>query len=257
MKPATIVTTSWDDGHPLDHRLSALLHRHGLAATFYIPRKSQLATLSENQVRQLSEQFEIGAHTLDHLALTTLSDEEATKQIVESGDWVSQTTGKPCQMFCPPLGKFDRTHVASIAEAGYRGFRTVELLQTDRPRRRTITDQQTLWELPTSVQAHPHGRRAYLKNALKRRRWQTAVFAGCSFQSIRWAKLTQQLTSQVMSHGGVLHLWGHSWEIEQNQQWSILEDVCKNLGQQISNGAMTTLTNSELVRLSAGDSATS
>jgi len=29
--------TSWDDGHPADKRLSALLAKYDLEATFYIP----------------------------------------------------------------------------------------------------------------------------------------------------------------------------------------------------------------------------
>ena len=32
-----IVTTSWDDGHPLDLRVVDLLARYGIKGTFYVP----------------------------------------------------------------------------------------------------------------------------------------------------------------------------------------------------------------------------
>jgi hypothetical protein len=31
------------------------------------------------------------------------------------------------------------------------------------------------------------------------------------------------LFDETLSHGGVFHLWGHSWEIEQEHQWERLE----------------------------------
>jgi hypothetical protein len=30
-------------------------------------------------------------------------------------------------------------------------------------------------------------------------------------------------------HGGVFHLWGHSWEIEEKGQWENLEAVLKTM----------------------------
>ena len=33
-----IVTTSWDDGHPLDFKIASLLEEYNLKGTFYIPK---------------------------------------------------------------------------------------------------------------------------------------------------------------------------------------------------------------------------
>ena len=35
-----IITTSWDDGHPLDFKLAELLNKYNLKGTFYIPRSN-------------------------------------------------------------------------------------------------------------------------------------------------------------------------------------------------------------------------
>ena len=84
MSKAASLTTSWDDGHPLDLRLAAMLEKHRLTGTFYIPRDASTGTLSASHVRELSEKFEIGSHTLDHTFLDTVNDAVARLQITDS-----------------------------------------------------------------------------------------------------------------------------------------------------------------------------
>ena len=67
MNPAVYITTSWDDGHPLDLRVAELLTKHRIGGTFYIPRIAEKETMSAAHIRQLSLAFEIGAHTLHHV----------------------------------------------------------------------------------------------------------------------------------------------------------------------------------------------
>lgn len=247
-----MVTTSWDDGHPQDQRLAELLEQHGLSATFYIPRKSQLETLSEEKVRELSQRFEIGAHTMDHLPLTSLPDVQAERQIHDSGAWVADVTGQPCEMFCPPLGKFQREHVNAIARHGFNGFRTVELLKTDPPTRRVRGDYvrgDKGWEvssMATSVQAHPHPRSAYLRNAAKRASWGAFYRAWTLVGKTDWVGLVDVMLQQALRTDGVFHLWGHSWEIEEHQQWANLERAFAKLSQAVKSGVAVTATNGQL-----------
>jgi hypothetical protein len=58
------LTTSWDDGHPLDFRVADLLSKYGLTGTFYIPRQCQTPTMSEEQVRELATSFGPISYTL-------------------------------------------------------------------------------------------------------------------------------------------------------------------------------------------------
>src|SRR5687768_14224449 len=102
--PETIITTSWDDGHPLDLRIAEMLTRYGLTGTFYIPRSISTGVMSDVQLRDLSTQFEIGAHTLNHVFLTDTDSATARDEISGSKKWVEDTTGRPCTVFCPPAG---------------------------------------------------------------------------------------------------------------------------------------------------------
>lgn len=216
----TFLTTSWDDGHPLDLRLAALLAQYGLPATFYIPRASPRPVMNQNQIRALSCSFEIGAHTLDHLYLDTASDAEAMAQLSGSRRWIEDVTAKSCRTFCFPGGKFRERQLPLVSAAGFLSARTAELLSLRHP-----APHANLLLIPTTVQAFPHAPSAYLKNALRRGHATRLLRSGDLFHAHNWLALAKRLLSRALRNGGVFHLWGHSWEIEQQNHWQNLEDL--------------------------------
>lgn len=222
MNPFPCITTSWDDGHPLDLRLADLLHKHQIAATFYVPRFASTGVMGQRDLARLASGFEIGAHTLHHVFLDRVDDAMARREIADSKTWVEQATGAPCAMFCPPAGKFRARHLDMTADAGFAGFRTVELLSLDRPRQ-----VKRLRLLPTTLQVHPHGWSAYARNALRRRSVPNLLTLLRHGRCSGWTALARVLLGAAERSGGVFHLWGHSWEIEQNQQWRSLEEILR------------------------------
>ncbi len=234
-----VMTTSWDDGHPLDLRVADLLVKYGLTGTFYVPRSSQKPVMNPSQIRDLSVSFEIGAHTLEHIAIDSLTGAEARNQLSGSREWIEQVTGTRCRVFCFPGGKYKSRQLPLVRQAGYEGVRTVELLSTANPRR-----IDGVCVIPTTVQAFPHSASAYARNALKRFST-SAVFSlrGALF-SRDWARLATALFQQTKDRGGVFHLWGHSWEIEEQDQWESLESFLMIIGQW--RDELQGVTNSEL-----------
>jgi peptidoglycan/xylan/chitin deacetylase (PgdA/CDA1 family) len=226
MPPTAWITTSWDDGHPLDLRLAEMLQRNNLKATFYIPRAIPTGVMSESQVRELSQSFEIGGHTLDHLFLPTIPNAQANLQIAGCKKWVEDTTGQPCRMFCPPAGKFTPAHRTMIAGSQFIGLRSVELLSLAPPQK-----IDALLEMPTTLQSFPHPRNTYFKNAVKRKSWPSLFRYLIQGAPSNWEAHAERLLQTVIKHGGVFHLWGHSWEIEQTNQWKAVDRVLRLLGQ--------------------------
>jgi peptidoglycan/xylan/chitin deacetylase (PgdA/CDA1 family) len=233
------LTTSWDDGHPLDFRIADLLSKYGLTGTFYIPRHCQTPTMSEDEVRELSRYFEIGAHTMHHVFLDGCTDPVARQEIGESKKWVEQVTGKPCPMFCPPGGKFNNVRLSQIASCGFTAIRTVEMISVARP-----TQLGRLLIMPTTLQAHPHSQAAYLRNVLKRRGRNLMLYLTRGRES-EWPRLAERLLKAALARGGVFHLWGHSWEIEESGQWSQLEEVLKMMSEHRTH--MPCATNSQII----------
>jgi peptidoglycan/xylan/chitin deacetylase (PgdA/CDA1 family) len=213
-----LMTTSWDDGHPLDFRVAELLTKYGLTGTFYVPRASQRQVMTGAQVRELSGGFEIGAHTLDHARIDRVPDAEASRQLLGSRRWVEETTGKKCSVFCFPGGKFNGHQLRLLRETGFRAARTVELLSIAHPQ-----CVSGVWIIPTTIHAFPHERLTYAKNAAKRLKASHLLSLPAALLAKDWVALAMEMLIRTMERGGVFHLWGHSWEIEEEQQWKKLE----------------------------------
>lgn len=224
-----MVTTSWDDGHPQDLRLADLLESHGIPATFYIPQANPLnglPVLEAAQVRSLSDRgFEIGAHTLHHIVLTDTPNDKIREEIVGSKAWVSDVTGRDCPMFCPPCGRHTAGHVEMIRDAGFIGYRTVELWSTDRPRAKG----RGLVEMPTGVQAMQLDPTRVVRNLLKRRAVGNAWRYFKHGRSGDWTDHAKALLDHAIATDGVFHLWGHSWELQDHDEWERLDAVLAHL----------------------------
>jgi hypothetical protein len=238
------ITTSWDDGHSLDHRVAALLSKYGLEGTFYVPATTrERPTMPATQLRALSKSFEIGAHTLHHVDLTSVTTETAAREISDSKSWIEDGTGVRCECFCPPVGRYRKEHVRMVQRAGYIGLRTVELLALDFPR-----PLAGLMHIPTTVQAFPHRHSSLARNAIKRMAFGNLSRYIRYGRTADWPALAESLLSQVVARGGVFHLWGHSWEVEEFDQWQRLESVLRLMGQFTRQAAA--VSNGQLCRLS-------
>jgi peptidoglycan/xylan/chitin deacetylase (PgdA/CDA1 family) len=214
------ITTSWDDGNPLDLRVAELLIKHGLPGTFYVPMTADTGTMTVPQIRELGSAFEIGAHTIHHVVLTQTTKEGAWREIVDSKSWLEDTIGRACHMFCAPTGAFSQLHLEMIRRAGFNGLRTVELGSLDLPRRRN-----GLVLMPTTVQAYPHGLATFARNATKRMAFANLWRFVAHGRTTDWPELARRLLQRALDKGGVFHLWGHSWELSEADQWTRLDEV--------------------------------
>ncbi len=83
------------------------------------------------------------------------------------------------------------------------------------------------FRMPTSVQAFAHSKVDYLKNLATagdfRRTW--GYLRPPPARARNWVKLAMLLFDAVLNHGGVWHLYGHSWEIDDFNLWADLRVV--------------------------------
>lgn len=220
------VTTSWDDGDVLDLRLAALLDTYSIKGTFYITKDYRKERLSEEDIKRVSERHEIGAHTLTHPDLRSLSREEKSHEIQGSKQWLESLLGQDVPSFCYPSGFYDAEDVAAVQEAGFRGARTTQLGELELPANPFL--------MPTTLQVYPmplrkigaHGYwwgklfQPYRERARALRVLGVPLHAFRSFEALACATF-----DIARERGGVFHLWGHSWEIEKYDMWEPLERV--------------------------------
>src|SRR5215475_189864 len=111
---AVIVTSSWDDGHKYDLRLARMLQQYGLKATFYVsPRNREWTAgdlLTQNEIRDIGDHFEIGSHTVTHPRLPAIPQSQATREIFDSKAILQDITGQEVNSFCYPGGAYTPIH---------------------------------------------------------------------------------------------------------------------------------------------------
>lgn len=220
-KKLKVVTTSWDDGDARDLKIADMLRSRGMTGTFYVPIEpfNSDPPLSANHMRALTaEGFEIGGHGIAHEIMSEIPISKV-KQVVNSCKaTLEDKLGQRVRMFCYPRGRFTGQVVEELKKAGYDGARTVRLLATD-----TNYDR---YDLPTSIQVYPHTRSEYLRNVLKSRKANRlySYLTSLGFDD-DWVAIGKKLFDRVLAEGGMWHLWGHSWEIDQLKLWDQMSEM--------------------------------
>ena len=223
------ITTSWDDGSRHDLRLAELLRKYNLPATFYVSKEYRDDRLADAEIVNLSKNFEIGAHTLTHPNLDLITEERAKFEIKESKKWLENLIESDIEMFAYPRGRFKAATKNIIEDAGFVGARTVEEFKFD--------FSFDPFEMPTSLRVAPYPWRRKSGGAIsfsggilgfQPKRYIKSLSLGLQPKSyLGFANLAKGLFDKIYQNGGIFHLWGHSWEIENLNMWQDLESVFK------------------------------
>ncbi len=235
-----LVTTSWDDGHPADLKLAELLAKYRVTGTFYVPTRNSEgpAVMNESQIRQLASAFEVAGHSIDHVVLTRLERDEASRQIRENKRWLENVTGRPVPGFAYVRGRYNTMVRDLVEEAGFEYGRTVENLH------HSVAGDPFL--LPTTIQLFPHDPGVYVRNFLRNPR---PVRVRLLLAALAPGSLSQRIDRMIKScagAGGYFHLWGHSWEIDEHGLWDTLEAALSRLSS--ASDAIEFVTNHEAHR---------
>lgn len=236
-------TSSWDDGSVYDLKLADLLIKYDQKATFFIPLANveKRAVINELQIFDLSEQFEIGAHTVNHKYLTTIPNQEAEYEIKQSKKNLEGIINKPVQGFCFPGGKYNRVHLRYVYEAGFEYARTVNMFKFE--------NRNKL--MNTTLNAFNHSKYTYFKHLLKRGYINEIVQNSFSIlQNNKWDKLLFDILERHAKRDSthkviIIHLSGHSWELEEYKMWNQLENFLRV----ITTMNIPSITNLEVFKL--------
>ena len=239
MRP--VVTTSWDDGDPLDLKLAETLSEYGIRGTFYhSTHNCERAVMALADVRRLSERFEIGGHSLTHPDLRKLGPQGLHREIRDGKRELEDALGKSTDMFCYPKGRYNARVRQAVVDAGYLGARTTRTFLFDLPR--------DPWLMPTTLWARDFPWWFWYPHCLRSRSWPGLKELVCRGVGKPWWELAHVLLDHVLAHGGVWHLWGHSWEIEERGLWTDLRKLFERVG---GRDDVVYATNGEVVRMAA------
>jgi peptidoglycan/xylan/chitin deacetylase (PgdA/CDA1 family) len=198
--------SSWDDGHKLDIRLSQLLLKYSIPATFYIsninPKIASNYLLDKSMIKDIADSgFIIGGHTFSHVEdLKVLSDDFIRTELETNKEWLEDIVDYDVVDFCPPSGKFDNRIVDIASKCGYQTLRTTNVMNTDIP--------SNMMNIQTTIHVNP------IRKEYKGR---------------KWFEIATEKLSEALAKGdkGYYHLWGHSHEVEKYDLWNELEHLLK------------------------------
>jgi peptidoglycan/xylan/chitin deacetylase (PgdA/CDA1 family) len=238
------LATSWDDGHSSDLRIADVLSERGVHGTFYVLRENhERPALTARERADLAAHplADVGAHGLTHRRLTRMPPAEAEHEIAGSKAWLEDELGRPVEMFCYSGGLFSSWMPGHVKSCGYLGARTT------RGHRLDLGDDP--YALPTSMQVYPHSSWVHQRHSLRlghfdeaRDAWHLGRHRDHRGAITGLLKLAARREAKGVD--SVLHLWGHSWEIEQLDLW---RDVSEILSRCLDAGAVA-VTNSQLAQ---------
>ena len=118
---------SIDDYHKDNIKLARMIKRYGFVKnTIFFIECGGWET--QKQIKELSKMgFEIGSHTLNHTFLTEVPEEEALIEIEASKLTIESLTGRECEAFCYPRGRYNKRIIKMVKNAGYKWARTTKL----------------------------------------------------------------------------------------------------------------------------------
>jgi peptidoglycan/xylan/chitin deacetylase (PgdA/CDA1 family) len=202
------VTTSWDDGYEDDVRLARLLTNYNLKGTFYVT-KDYLKPLSPEKIIEISNNHEIGAHSLTHPILTRITLKEAEKEITGSKKYLEDILNTSVNMFCYPSGMYNEGIKQLVKKSGFIAARTCKTGNFEFP------PDRHEWQISLHLS---NGSPLMTSRMMVKNRLPLKTF-------FDWELRAKFLFDVALNSGGIFHIWGHSWEFKEKKEWEKLERV--------------------------------
>ena len=200
------VTFSYDDGVESDRKLLDILNRYHLKGTFNLNagllgspdswdcKGFQVARLPLDNLGALYQGHEIAVHGLLHLHPTELSREAWAQEIGEDKKRLEALFGAQMAGMAYAYGQYDDQVVEVVKEAGLRYARTVQSTHGFAPQANLLTFHPT-----------------------------------CHHNDPQVFELIERFLSCETDEPQLFYLWGHSYELDADQNWDRFERICSML----------------------------
>lgn len=202
------VTLSFDDGIRQDLRLMEVFRRYGMKATFNLNsglsgkehdweyRGIHVSRLSPDEIRENYGGFEIAVHTVHHPDLTTLSLEEIIREVFDDREALEGIAGYPVRGMAYPYGTYNENLIRVLHSLGICYSRTVKSTHG--------------YEFPQNYLAwHPT----------------------CHYMEKEVPELIDRFLDLDNDRLSLFYLWGHSYELDGNDNWDLIEAFCRKFGE--------------------------
>jgi Predicted xylanase/chitin deacetylase len=204
------LTLSYDDGVEQDIKLVEIMNKYGLKGTFNLnsgiyaeegtvyPEGQVHRRMTEKQIKEtfMNSGHEIAVHTLTHPFLEQLPTHMAVNEIIKDRENLEKQFSTIVRGMAYPYGTFSEDVVEALRLCGLAYARTV---------------------IPSKDFKIP---RDWLR-----------LSATCHHTAPDFEELTKKFIEDKVTQGPYLfYLWGHSYEFEANDNWDLIENFAKYVG---------------------------
>ena len=202
------ITLSYDDGVVFDRTLISILDKYGLKCTFNL--NSELFAkdtggrrLTQDEATELyaNSKHEVAIHGAKHLSLADISSEAAIRDVIVDRENLEKQFGRIIKGMAYAYGSYNDTVVEILKNCGIKYART------------TVATNK--FDIPTDWLRMPstcHHSATNLDTL-------TDEFLSIKESSYYWGNSPK-----------LFYLWGHSYEFNDNNNWEIIENFAKKVG---------------------------
>mgnify|MGYP001099385429 CR=1 FL=1 len=191
------LTMSYDDGRTADRKLIEIFNRYGIKGTFHL--NSGLLDhpdrIGADEIKDLYKNHEVSAHTSTHPTIARCPKEQIVHELLDDRMKLEDIVGYPVRGLSYPNGSHNRQIRDLLPPLGFEYARVVE--------------ETRGFGLPEDVfqwRATCHHNRNLLEHGR------------------RFVDLHKKQYLYLM------YVWGHSYEFDNDQNWDLMENFCKLVG---------------------------
>ena len=192
------VTFSYDDGDKADRRLVDIFNNYGMKATFnLIPSRFDGETVvSSGELRSLYDGHEIACHSYSHPHLARLPLTGQSREIALGRLSLERLSGRLVRGMATPYGEKNDDTIVARKAAGMAYCRNAGVSGG-----LSVPADFLDW----TPSCHHTGAPAVIE------------------------KFRNEWIHQPWQYGGLLFIWGHSFEFDRADNWELAEQICSSL----------------------------
>ena len=189
-----IVTMSYDDANPLDIRLAELFNKYGIKGTFNVNTDGAEHRVKPEDYKKVYKNHEVAVHTVTHPYLENVPVSTQMAEIMENRKHIEEAVGYVARGMAYPFGTYNDEVINTAKTCGIVYSRTVNSTKG------FVFPKDFMEWHPTCHHrdAMPVADRFVADLDIS---WRTDLF----------------------------YIWGHSFELRTEEDWQMMEELCKKI----------------------------
>jgi len=195
------LTMSYDDGVEQDIRLIEIFNKHGIKGAFHINggmlgKSGGRKRIAREDIAKVYAGHEISLHGYTHQALSVTPNTRIVQEVMQDRIALESITGEPVRGMSYAYGSTNDTVVGLLAGMGVEYCR-----KTNTTNKFDIPEDFLRWE-------------------------------GTTRHSVRLIELAESFLDNKKSawKAQLMYVWGHSYEFDDDDNWSVIEEFCEMVG---------------------------